>query len=349
MNPTQPLEEGPITNVRASTWNYLNHKIPLKFYGYSLLMVATSIIGVGLAQDLRILVFTIGIYATWITGISNRIEVEFMEQFAALNHLDYQPTADLYSTTGRVLSNGHNQTVTSVISGWLNKLPYQLFLFTTIVGEGRNQTTIKNTVMEIPMGKNVPNVFAVSLKPTSPHWWQTNILPQPKTDYSLHLEGNFDDYYQIQIDPGEEAIAMQIFEPNLMAKLIDTPYRYDFELLDQTLFIYTYRFISTKAELDSFYKFGDLISRQVYNEVETMSVTDEAALPRPKQLWPVGQVIINGLTVIFLSTGVVGLILAALIALTGNSNSNIPPLASTCAVITLIGIILLTYAKQLKH
>ena len=349
MNTTNPIEEALITDVRASTLNYLTHDIPIQFYAYTTITVALCIGAIIWIQDLRALILPIAIYVSWITKISYSIEAKFMEQFAAQNGLDYQPAANPSIISGTVLSNGHDRKFTSVISGWLGKLPYQLFLFTTTVGEGRNQTTIRNTVMEIPLGKNVPNIFCVSLKRTSAHWWQTQLMPEPSTTYSLHLEGNFDDYYRIQVDPGEETDALQIFEPDLMAKIIDTPYRYDFELLNQTLFIYASRYISTKAELDSFYKFGRLISRQVYNEISIMSVTDEAAEPHTSQLWPVWQVILNGLSIMSLSVGGVGLLLVALIASTGPVTPAVPALAVTCAVITLIGAGLLLYVQKFKR
>jgi hypothetical protein len=207
--------------------------------------------------------------------------------------------------------------------------------------------------MEVPLGRNAPNLYAMSLKPTQKQsWWKVLFhlpLAEAKTSYRLHLEGDFDKYFRIQLDLGEEVSAMQIFEPGLMAALIDTPYRYDFEILDQTLFIYAHHFIGTQVELNSFYKYAELISRPIYNEISSMHVSTEAAKPASEQLWPGGIFILNVFTLLSLYLGTAGLILAAYIAITAPGYPAMPALAATCGLMVVAGLALLGFGQLFRH
>lgn len=122
-----------------------------------------------------------------------------------------------------------------------------------------------------------------------------------------------------------------------MAPLVDAPYKYDFEILAQTLFIYAHRFINTQAELDNFYKYAALISRPIYNEISAMHVSNEAAQPVSTRIWPIGIVTLYGLTVMSLPVGILGLLVASYIVMTSPGNVVAPVLATTYAVIVIIG------------
>jgi hypothetical protein len=76
---------------------------------------------------------------------------------------------------GKNLTNGRNLHATSIISGSLGALTYQLFLSTATIDEGRNERKLRTTVMEGPLGKNnAPNLYALSLKPAqSQAWWHS--------------------------------------------------------------------------------------------------------------------------------------------------------------------------------
>ena len=349
MNSLLPTEAIPLTDVHSSTWYYLTKIIPTKFYAYTFIALAISLLSISWTHNLQVGVIPIALYASWIIKIAFNMQGKFMEQFSTLNNLSYQLTSKPFSISGKALLTGRDRKVSSVITGQLNKLDYQLFLLTTTVGYGRNQRQIRSTVMEVALGKNVPNIYSVSLKPKAAHWWDMQLIPEPNTVYSLRLEGDFDKYYRIQVDPGEETAAMQIFEPNLMANLIDTPYRYDFELIDQTLFIYAPRFISTKAELASFYKFGQVIGSKIYNELSSMTVSDETARPTLKRLWPVGQFMINALTLMCLSLGFTGLVVTIVINATLPASPIIPIAAIIFSVLLLLGVLLLTLDRYFRR
>jgi hypothetical protein len=228
-----------------------------------------------------------------------------------------------------------------------------LFLFTTIIASGESQSTLKYTVMEVSLGTNAPNLYATSLQTgTTSAFWQRNLntqVTETHTANTLKLEGNFDQYYHIALDAGEEIEALQIFEPTLMARLIDTPYRYDFELLDQTLFIYAPQYVSSQAELDSFYKFAKVISQSIHRKVSTMRVPDTVAAPQTTRSSNINYNTGTIITVILLTVGMFGLLLAFLTSSSTGSSPELRTQAGISGVILMIGCVSLVFTRAFRR
>jgi hypothetical protein len=64
-------------------------------------------------------------------------------------------------------------------------------------------------------------------------------------DQRLSLEGDFDRYFSLYCPAGYEADALYLFTPDVMARFIDHAAQLDVEIVDDWLFLYTRREVST--------------------------------------------------------------------------------------------------------
>lgn len=153
---------------------------------------------------------------------------------------------------------GHSRKMLHVISGIYQDCPLTLFEFACIIGYGKNKKYIQFTTFEIEYKSKLQSIFLRSKKDK---WAITNFFQSIGDDMAfgkvLKLEGDFNKYFTLYV-PNEdyEIEALQIFTPEIMAKLIDTGNGFSFEFLDNKLFIYSHKIIYKKADLENIYQFA---------------------------------------------------------------------------------------------
>lgn len=91
-----------------------------------------------------------------------------------------------------------------------------------------------------------------------------------QTSQKLSLEGNFNDYFTLYCPPGRERDALQIFTPDVMALLIDHGAAWDVEIVDDNLFVYSSRTLSSKRprDIQRLLQFADLVVPKLGGRIE---------------------------------------------------------------------------------
>lgn len=91
-----------------------------------------------------------------------------------------------------------------------------------------------------------------------------------QTSQKLLLEGNFNDYFTLYCPPGRERDALQIFTPDVMALLIDHGAAWDVEIVDDNLFVYSSRTLSSKRprDIQRLLQFADLVVPKLGGRIE---------------------------------------------------------------------------------
>ena len=270
MEPTGP-QPAVITNVADATWKYLWQVERPRF------IIAVSLATLGLVLTIilepNLVLFPIVLFIIWYGKVFARMQSQFMEQFAQANNFVYCPGEIPTQIYGKPFTFGHDHTFTDLVKGSIDNLPLEYFNYSYVTGYGRSRTTTSLTVMAINLGHDIPRVYAQSLgygQKASLSQKLSAILETPIGANKLTFGNDFDKYYQVIIDPGTEVETLQIFEPDLMAQLIDQPVHFDFELSGQSLYIYTGGPVANKLVLDGFVAFARAISARF--ELETSNL-----------------------------------------------------------------------------
>jgi hypothetical protein len=97
----------------------------------------------------------------------------------------------------------------------------------------------------IKLSRKLPHIIVNSKKDHSLYLTDTMNLYQAE---HLELEGDFSSYFDLYVPPGYHLDALQIITPDLMADLVDARDSFDYEVIDDRLYIYTLRAVADNPE-----------------------------------------------------------------------------------------------------
>lgn len=171
-----------------------------------------------------------------------------MKQFALNLGYTYAEEGDLLSVTGSLFNIGHSQTMKCVISGKDNDRPVRIFLYSYTVGSGKNSHTYRYTVFESTFDGNMPHLLLNSKK-----LFFSNDIPDFSSGHHISLEGDFDKYFSLYVEKEFEIEALQMFDPDFMAELIESSKSFSAEFFQNKIYVFLPKFISTRVELDTMF------------------------------------------------------------------------------------------------
>lgn len=199
--------------------------------------------------------------------IQNNIRHAFMRQFAKANNFSYQRQAPLDQFTAPYLEIGHGRKIEDVVSGEYLGLPICFFTFSCTIGYGRGAKHIMFTACEIHYKTNLPRIFLDALHHD---FLNTDIFTKPSYGEIISLEGDFNEYFTLYVPKGFERESLQIFAPDVMAKLIDNSKQFDLEFFGDHLYIYSSKTIDTKQELGSIYNLSKILITELAPVLERL-------------------------------------------------------------------------------
>lgn len=261
-----------ITDVTQATWSHLWHNDRAKLIiSLNLTLIATIFLfryGIGV-----MIMAPAAVFSVWYRHASLQLQAQFMRQFAAANGFIYYPDESPAHLAGSAFSIGSDKTYTDLVKGFIDDLPFEYFAYNYTINTGRNRSAYTITVLTIELGHDMPNVYAQSLRVGQASSLSQELSAKMDTALGvpiLSLGTEFDKYYQVRITPGAETETLQIFEPDLMANLIDQPVHFDFELCDRTLYIYNEGHVTKKAILDSLIAFARTFAARFERETSNL-------------------------------------------------------------------------------
>lgn len=104
-------------------------------------------------------------------------------------------------------------------------------------GSGKNRTTVTFGVVRLKLPRKLPHILLDSKK--NNFFILTNLPGNFTSDQKLQLEGDFNNYFTVYAPLNYQRDALYILTPELMAILVEKGEEYDFEVVDDNLFIYT--------------------------------------------------------------------------------------------------------------
>jgi len=180
--------------------------------------------------------------------ISGRVQHEFMQQFSIHKGFTYLPKGNLDGLDGNLFQIGYNRLVTDVIKGEYKNCPMTLLTYSYVSQNNRYSQTYTYTVFELQFKTKMPNILLQKISDS----YEESFEKCFDGDI-LKLEGDFNKYFTVNVAKGYELEALEVFTPDVMADLIDKAKNFSLEIVNDHLFIYAHKIISTKKELIEFY------------------------------------------------------------------------------------------------
>lgn len=170
-----------------------------------------------------------------------------LRDFAPANGFVYQPAYNTRTLPGLLFTDSNSDSsFETVVSGTYHNMPFLFGNACFVTGSGKSRTETWYGIVQVGLTRRVPHVLLDSKHNNS--WFMSN-FPNVQRSQRLRLEGDFNDYFDLYVPKGYERDALYFITPELMALLIDHGAKFDVELVDDNLIIYSSRvFALEKAE-----------------------------------------------------------------------------------------------------
>lgn len=143
----------------------------------------------------------------------------------------------------------------------------ELSNFTFVTGSGKSRREYYWGYARFKLPRRIPNMVLDAT--ANNQWFMSNLSVKFKRSQRLSLEGNFDAYFSLYAPEQYERDALYIFTPDVMAVLVDYGKDFDFELVEDELFIYAKG--SFKLDQPATYKNLAVMAETIYDKIEGRS------------------------------------------------------------------------------
>ena len=194
-------------------------------------LLTAFVVSIGLAIDLGL-----GIVILYIVVLStkvNKAKNAVWESFASANSWPLDTETPLSVVVPPSLQFGHSQAFSPVIQAQLGELICDILTYRCVTGYGRSQQTHNFTIATLALPKALPHLLLMSKKA------RADVQRDLINGETLKLEGDFNDYFSLQIEKGQEIDILTIITPDIMQTLVDYNQAEDIEILGNNLYFIT--------------------------------------------------------------------------------------------------------------
>ncbi|MEV7610546.1 hypothetical protein AB0N61_13780 [Microbacterium sp. NPDC089320] len=164
-----------------------------------------------------------------------------LARFAQANAMTYLDRIDEPPLPGMIFSSGSSRMSTDVLRGVEPRfVEFGNYQYTT--SNGKQSTTHRWGYVAVKLDVPLPNIVLDALGNNT---LASSLAAAFRSDQRLSLEGDFDRYFSLYCPSGYEVDALYLFTPDVMARFIDHAAQLDVEIVDDWLFLYARRDVST--------------------------------------------------------------------------------------------------------
>jgi len=203
--------------------------------GFTVLAFAPVIMLVGL-------IVVVGIALTRAFGARVGERWWRLDRFARANGMSWFPSVPAPPLPGMVFGIGHGREATDVVRGESPRfVEFGNYRYRT--GSGKNESTHRWGYVAVKLSTPLPNIVLDAVGNNG--LLGSNLPAAFERGQRLRLEGDFDRSFTLYCPAGYEADALYLFTPDIMARFVDHAAALDVEIVDDWLFLYTQREVST--------------------------------------------------------------------------------------------------------
>ena len=164
-----------------------------------------------------------------------------LNRFAQANGMSYEGRVSSPALPGMIFSLGGSRMSTDLVRGTSPRfVEFGNYQYT--VKRGKSSTTYRWGYVAVKLDVPLPNIV---LDAKGNNGFGSNLPASFQKEQRLSLEGDFDEYFTLYCPEGYERDALYLFTPDIMARFIDNAAELDVEIVDDWMFLYTQRRVST--------------------------------------------------------------------------------------------------------
>lgn len=165
-----------------------------------------------------------------------------LHRFAEANGMTYAPVQPGPAFPGMIFTRGGTELAYDVVSR-AGKHPVSIANHHATTGEGKSREQHRWGYVAIRLPASLPHVVLDAKGNNS--LGRRNLPVEFARSQRLRLEGDFDRYFELYCPDGYETDALYLFTPEVMAGFIDTAAELDVEIVDDHMFLYSRKDLST--------------------------------------------------------------------------------------------------------
>lgn len=230
MSELNTIDYGPLLAMQ-STWRAV---LKSTLRGWKLWLSGLGLIlSIGLLFIANGAPFSVAIIVVYIVTISYKaakLKNEAWAIFALTNGWTFDNETPLEVIIPPSLQFGYSQTFSPVIQAQLGDIACDILAYGTTADSGQRQHVHNYTVGALTLPVALPHMLLLSKKT------KVDIERDLQDGENLKLEGDFNDYFSLQIEKGQEVDALTVITPDVMQKLVDYNQAEDIEILGTNLY-----------------------------------------------------------------------------------------------------------------
>lgn len=207
--------------------------------------------------------FAIGMYTVLILTWRDNI---FLKRFTARNNLKYVGKDYPINLPGLIFGIGDTRGFEGGFTDINEKWLLANYQYTT--GSGKNKKTRSFGILRLRLPRQLPHVL---LDATGNNFITTNLPTNFSADQKLSLEGDFNNFFTVYVPQGYQRDVLYFLTPELMQILVDYGSEYDFEVVDDSLFVYTSRLDlgrkNMQKSIEKWLQFAEYLSKEFDDNV----------------------------------------------------------------------------------
>lgn len=128
------------------------------------------------------------------------------------------------------LDVGHSRKCSRIIQAPLGSIDADLFMYQCTVGYGKSAQTLMFTAARVKLARTMPHIILASKAASAD--LQADFIDGE----SLQLEGDFDKYFKLQIEKGQQIDVLTLLTPDVMQTLVNYNTTENIEILNDDLY-----------------------------------------------------------------------------------------------------------------
>jgi hypothetical protein len=152
------------------------------------------------------------------------------DDFALANGWPLDSTTPPTSLVPLSIQFGHSKTYSPIIQAQLDSWSSDLFTYTCTTGFGKSQQTHYFTIARVRIPKSLPHILLLSKAS------RADVQRDITNGQSLQLEGDFGDYFKLQIEEGQQIDVLRVLTPDVMQALIVNNKTEDIEIAGDCMY-----------------------------------------------------------------------------------------------------------------
>lgn len=166
-----------------------------------------------------------------------------LHRFADANGMQWHPWVSDPALPGMIFGHGTERASRDVVRT-RNPRPTEYANYRYTTGSGKSKQTHEWGYVAMRLDAPLPHIV-LDATGNNGLFGASNLPMTFRRDQRLSLEGDFDEHFALYCPAGYERDALYLFTPDVMARFVDNAAALDVEIIDDYLFLYARRELST--------------------------------------------------------------------------------------------------------